>query len=271
MPEKVPNKERRKEVKKVRIITPVYVLVLVLVAILGVGVGVGTAVNQFVFQAPEATPSRVQSWPLPPTMEDIYPFESPQATLDEYLSAAYADAKEISQYLDIAYPGAKVMWEEHGGFSSKEEIANFLATVQFGNCRHRAAYAYWLLQALYPASEIRAAVGYVYVPSLMSAEEGKVRFSFVDESAGLDSNHAWLLIDEEVFDPALNPQTVRYYHPYGWCFYQKKVERVGDTSIVTHITFPRYDVYREEVEEQFRYDKGLTKTPREDIPPWWYQ
>ena len=257
--------------KKIRIVAPIPWIVLVTVVILGLGAVAGGVINQYVFKSSEAAPQTTQDWPLPQTMEDVYPAVPPQNTLDDYLVAAFDDAEEMSLYLDIAYPGAKTIWKEHNGFASKEEIVDFLATVQFGNCRHRAAYAYWLLQALYPASEIRAVVGYIYVPSIMNAEEGKIKVRFIDETAGLDSNHAWLTIDGEVFDSALNPETVRYYHPYGWCFYQTKVEEQEGTFHIKEISFPWYDVCCEEVEEQFKYDKGLLNTPKEEIPSWWYQ
>lgn len=253
--------------KKVKIVTPVDSLVLGVIGILGIGIAIGIAIGAAI---PKEAQIGGSTWPLPSAMEDIYPFESPQPTLDDYLSAAYADAQEMSQYLDIAFPGAKVMWSTHGGFSSKEEIADFLSSVEFGCCRHRVAYAYWLLQALYPTKEIKAIVGYVYAPALMAAKSDEVPIRF-SEQDHLTSNHAWLTIDGEVFDPALNPETVRYYHPYGWCFYQKKVEWVDNTPVITEITFPQYDIVRGEVEEQYRYDKGLQNTPKEDIPPWWYQ
>lgn len=257
--------------KKIKIVAPLSWFILVTVVILGIGVVIGGVVNQYVFNLPEAAPQQIQSWPLPPTMEELYRGVPVQNTLDDYYLAAFDQARELALYLDIAYPGAKVIWEQHGGFSSKEEIANFLTAVQFGSCRHRVAYAYWFLHALYPTSDIRAVVGYVYVPCLVRAEEGEVRIIWGDSRYALDSNHAWLLIDGEIFDPSLDPQRVRYYHPYAWCYYLKEIEVVDGIPIITHITFPRYDIYREEVEEQFRYDKGLTRIPREDIPPWWYQ
>jgi len=203
-----------------------------------------------------------ENWDLAKPKEPLlYKNGSPQESLKDYYHQAQKEAEIALEELDIAYQGAKQIWKDHH-LLSERDIKNFFEKADFGECRHRALYGYWLLKQIYKdKKDIKVVLGYLYLPEMENSS-----FHFCEKDQ-LDFNHMWLKIDGEIFDPSLNLPVSEDYHPY----YHEYVEIWFEKTSFKNSTYydARYSLNFSEIEKQYKYDKGLLNLSDPSVPSWW--
>ncbi len=176
--------------------------------------------------------------------------------VEKYYGEAELEAYFLEATIDASQPFATHLWSENK-IQDTSDIKNILEKEK-GVCRHKVGIGFWILQWLFPDSEIVVVEGYEY---------GTIGVSYAWSPREFSANHVWLEKDGEIID-FMSEGT--HYTPYIKIRMGKPsipIVSFGESSEKWEL---RYSLEKENIASQYLYDtKVLSPQDQPDTTvPW---